>query len=396
MKTIILSALGRFLPLLFLTTSPYLSAQFTLDASTTIPRFGDCLVKQQVVYKSPGDSGTGIIWDFSNLENINGDYELRYIAQDPESDIITGIEHRTMFYYDLSGDTLRALGYENPQTVMTYHNAETVLAFPFPYGRSITDYFNGTGNYCDQLDIHLFGKAVVTADATGQIVLPSGDTLQHVLRVHTSKKMISQSMPTAYRTEYARATSSTILRQDSIDRYLANDSSLIESDTWRWYAEGYRYPVFESIRSIDHGAGKASGVFFSSFYYPPHEQYYELENDPENQEKRNETEQYDKAPGNPENEGDRNEYQDDIIHYTYNIDGTSVVINYLLKADAEVSVSLYDFQGRQLTVVEKVSHNAGTYQERLALDGLPEGEYLLRISVGDKVYGEKILNHSLK
>lgn len=386
------STLRKLLPLL-LAVSSHLSAQHSLDAGSTVPRFGDCLVKQQVVYKSPGISGTDIIWDFSNLENINENYELRYVAQE-ESNIITGIEHRTMFYYDLSGDTLRALGYENPQTLMTYHKAEEMLVFPFPYGRSISSYFDGTGNYCNQLDIHLFGKSIVTADATGQIVLPGGDTLQHVLRVHTFKRMISRTTPTAFQSERINATSS-LLSPDSIEWYLANDTSLIETDTWRWYAEGYRYPVFESIRSIDHEASKASKIFTTSFYYPPLEQYYELENDPENQEKRYAAARKDeKAPTNSDIESDSNDYQDDSIHYNCDIADNCIVINYLLKTDADISVSLYDIQGRQLSARKKTFHTAGTYQENLELDGLPDGEYLLRISVGSKVYGEKLINHT--
>ena len=68
-----------------------------------------------------------------------------------------------------------------------------------------------------------------------------------------------------------------------------------------------------------------------------------------------------------------------------------VSLNYILKTDSDVGIELYDIRGRRYTAVQKTCQSAGSYWEQLPLGGLPAGEYLLRIAVGDKTYGEKIL-----
>ena len=66
-------------------------------------------------------------------------------------------------------------------------------------------------------------------------------------------------------------------------------------------------------------------------------------------------------------------------------------LNYTLKTDSDVSVELYDIQGRRYSAIKKTCQSAGSYREQLPLGELPSAEYLLRIAVGDKIYGEKIL-----
>lgn len=264
-----------------------LFSQYSLERTTHLPRPGDRLGKQETAYKSPGAKGTGIVWDFSELENRNANYELRYTSPHLGSDTIVGIEHRTMYRYQLSGDTLFTPGYENSTTRIGYRIPESLLIFPFPYGRSLTTCFGGKGNYCNRLGIDICGRSTVTADATGLMILPGGDTLRHVLRVHTCKLVFERTGPgPAHAVAGVDTVAGPVCYRDSVNRYLADDSAHFQIDTWRWYAEGYRYPVFESIHSAICKSGKKSTHFSTSFYYPPKEQYYGLSGDPENQERR--------------------------------------------------------------------------------------------------------------
>lgn len=320
------------------TTSVQMFAQYSLERTTHLPRPGDRLGKQEVAYKSPGNKGTGMVWDFSELENKNADYELRYTSPHPGSDTIIGIEHRTMYRYQLSGDTLFTPGYENSTTRIEYLIPESLLVFPFPYGRSLTTNFGGKGNYCNRLGIDICGKSTVTADATGLMILPGGDTLHHVLRVHTCKLVFERM---GSRSAHAVAGLDTIngpaYYRDSVNRYLANDSSYFQIDTWRWYAEGYRYPIFESINSAICKSGKKSTHFSTSFYYPPKEQYYGLDGDPENQKKRDRRETDNRSEAFlTENPGEKNnecKYEDEFIRYACHLDGQEVSLSYTLKAN---------------------------------------------------------------
>lgn len=373
-----------------------LFSQYSLERTTHLPRPGDRLGKQEVSYKSPGAKGTGIVWDFSELENRNANYELRYTSPHPGSDTIIGIEHRTMYRYQLSGDTLFTPGYENSTTRIGYRIPESLLVFPFPYGRSLTTCFGGKGNYCNRLGIDICGRSTVTADATGLMILPGGDTLRHVLRVHTCKLVFERTgSGPAHAVAGVDTVAGPVCYRDSVNRYLADDSVHFQIDTWRWYAEGYRYPVFESIHSAICKSGKKSTHFSTSFYYPPEEQYYGLGGDPENQEKRDRQETNDRPKAslteNPGEKGYGHAYEDELIRYACHSDGREVSLNYILKTDSDVGMELYDIQGRRYTAVQKACQSAGSYREQLPLGGLPAGEYLLRIAVGDKTYGEKIL-----
>ncbi|MDR0863661.1 MAG: T9SS type A sorting domain-containing protein, partial [Candidatus Symbiothrix sp.] len=91
----------------------------------------------------------------------------------------------------------------------------------------------------------------IEADAYGKMLLPSKDTLNQVLRVKTVQ---------------------TILENDSLKEG-GNQSAKMRIVTCRWYSRGYRYPVFETIRSINL-QDSVKEVFNTAFFYPPQEQYY--------------------------------------------------------------------------------------------------------------------------
>lgn len=380
--------------LLFILIPSALVGQNILSVSCHQPRPGDQLQKQQVVYKSPGEMGVHQLWDFSQMESVDEDYKLKYISINAGTDTVAGVEHRTMYYYYLRSDSLFLSGYENPTTLVRYRKPETLLVFPFPYGRTFTDYFEGLGNYCDRLGIHIQGKSVVTADALGMMILPEGDTLRQVLRVHTRKSIIEKSVSTTSLAYLRVDTLPFVLHRDSIDYHLSNDSVHWELNIWRWYAEGYRYPVFESVHSTVCKSSKEYTNFSTSFYYPPHEQYYGLDGDSENQEMRDRIEEeMEEFPKDNLSVKEKNGADDEAIHYTYSMNEQGILLSYLLRIPSDVAVGLYDLQGRQLSATEKTFQNEGSYQKQLILKDFSIGEYLLRISVGDKVYGEKILKY---
>lgn len=93
-----------------------------------MPRSGDRLIKHVVTTCEPGNTGSEQIWNFSNLKLKNASYQLEYTMQG--SDSIVAIEHRTMYYHSISGDSLFCLGYENPTTLITYQKPELLLTFP--------------------------------------------------------------------------------------------------------------------------------------------------------------------------------------------------------------------------------------------------------------------------
>lgn len=371
--------------------SPFLQAQ-SLTFDCNHPRSGDYILKRMVTACEPGESGVQRAWDFSRLELQDANYELKYMLQ--STDTVIGIEHRTIYYYRTSGDSLFCLGYENPMTSITYQKPELLLAFPIFQGRIITDYFDGKGNYCEKLNIRLRGKSTVTADASGILVLPGGDTLYKVLRTYTHKRIHQRMTSKMFLQDFLKMdTIPFTLNRDSIEYLLANDSIYLEMKTWRWYANGYRYPVFETVKNTVFKFNIAHEHFTTSFVYLPDEQYYELSYDTDNQERRDivDREQKEYKWKNTDKNG-KNDKDDKDFNYNFKInhDGDLRIDYELKQTDKEVTFILFDLQGRQLSKKHHTNQFIGHYNEIISMDRYFQGEYLLRIIVGEKVYREKL------
>ena len=252
-----------------------LSAQVRLESRLNMFRAGDEIVKQQVQYKDPGRAGENVLWDFSKLNIVNNEYVLMY---DTIGGFITGKEHNTWYYYSISGDSLLCHGYENSTTMVKNECPELLLRFPVNYGDSTFSYYSGNGRYCDRLKISAMGTISSKVDACGTMILPDGDTLKNVLRVHTVKK-ISENLESVFL--YREKTPEAFISTDSVNYRLATDTLLLELDTYRWYMAGYRYPVFETVKSISNNYGRARDFFSTAFFYPIKDHSY-LDNDPEN------------------------------------------------------------------------------------------------------------------
>lgn len=375
--------------LLFLAKMSSLTAQDVLNKEYNMFRGEDVITKQQVKYKHPGRAGANVLWDFSKQEAVNEKYELSYEQSEGDS-VVTGCEHNTLYHYQLRNDSLYSLGYENPTTLINNQKPELLLTFPFSYQKRIEGYFYGTGNYCFSLDLTSYGKTVTWGDAYGMIILPNGDTLQHVLRVRSLKKIAEKMIPYVQRDSVIRP----VVYIDSIDYHLNNDSVYMQVETYRWYADGYRYPIFETVESITCKNQKPLKHFNTAFFYSPDKHNY-LNNDPKNLARLEEIEKENKkgkdsSGGNDNSSG--NNPNKEVINYNVYIEkgSNSISIEYNLNRQADVAISLYDMQGRLLVNYPKTKQPEGFYQEAIALDGFQLGEYLLRIVVNDKVYGEKI------
>lgn len=191
-----------------------------------------------------------------------------------------------------------------------------------------------------------------------------------------------------------------VISTDSIDYNLKNDSVYMQVETYRWYADGYRYPIFETVESITYKNNKPLKHFDTAFLYAPEKHSY-LNDDTKNLARLDEVEKTDKeardkpsggSNNNNSNYPHGNNPDNGPINYNAYIENGSneISIEYNLNQAAEVTIALYDVQGRLLVSYPKTTHSTGFYQEAIALDGFQLGEYLLRIVVNDKVYGEKI------
>ena len=197
----------------------------------------DSIVKQQVSYTDPGAAGRNVKWDFSSLQPLTDSYILTYKG---EIDSLCGHEHRTRYYYRQSETGVWCTGFENSNSYMSYKDSVLELPFPISYGDTVTARFSGTGEHGYGLPLTAEGVVRVSVDATGVLTLP--ETRLEAVRVR-------------HETEYTED---------------GDDNGVFTKTSHRWYAKGYRYPVFESVKTVYSTVeGQDSTVFSASFLYSP-------------------------------------------------------------------------------------------------------------------------------
>ena len=71
--------------------------------------------------------------------------------------------------------------------------------------------------------------------------------------------------------------------------------------------------------------------------------------------------------------------------------GNSIILEYSLNKEADISIMLFDMQSRQLSNEHRGKQPEGFYQANIPLYGFQPGEYTLRIVVDNKIFGVKII-----
>lgn len=375
---------------------PWINAQTTLEKETHLFRPGDYLIKQQVEFTDLSTPGEELTWDLSKIKTAGEPHKVSYLLY--ADSIILSQEYRTLYKYILKEDTLFSTGMENQLTLINYPSQpELHLIYPVNYGNTREAFYYGTGDYCKQLDLILKGKSTYHADAWGTIYLPEGDTIQNVLRIHHTKIQVEEQYP-----HYSFSILDSISSEQQIATSLATDTLLTKTDTYRWYAPGYRYPVFETVHQQAIYKAKPATIATTAFYYPPHEQYYGLEHDVENFAVRERMEmEKEKGEGSKKSRGRNNDETTGIEDlytqqgFTYCIETAkemeSVRVSYELYQQEEVEILLTDMQGRTLERMPKRLYSNGSYSYTFSLLDYPRGEYLIRINAAAKGYTEKIM-----
>jgi hypothetical protein len=347
------------LVLIILLALPFnnLLAQHRLSFDRNAYRAADQMIKQQVEFIDPGNSGKGVVWRFNMLQPINENYPLHYFIPDStKMNILCGQEHNTRYYFRQQSDSLWALGFENLTTIMKYQKPELKLKFPLCYGDTLFSRFEGVGQYGQQLNLSVKGYTRVHVDAVGDLDLPCFETIKNALRVHTQR----------HYTETGK------------------DSMEMDIDTYAWYAKGIRYPVFESIKTCisrrylkTNENTQDTTVFTTSFYYPPEKQISEIQTDPI-----------------PENNMDEVMGAASVFteaKYTPNPVETNLYLSYKLTRPAQVWFTLHNNVGLPLLSSVKQNLSEGNNSEILNMSGLRTGIYTLYVHVDDMVLQKNVI-----
>ena len=354
-----------------------------LRSDLNLPRAGDELYKLQVEYKDPGRSGENVLWDFSRLGNRSDEYELIY---DTINNVLTGIEHRTLYSYGFSGDSLLLQGYENATVRMVHLQPELVRKFPVSYNDSTLTYFHSRGSYGDRLQVDILGTLATHADSYGTMILPDMDTLTNVMRIKTVKRMVEDLKPLSFLILQNNAVSPVmeIVSPDSINYRLSTESLVMETETCQWYAQGYRYPIFETLRSRNIINGAPEEFFATAFFYPPQDHYY-LETDEENRQIV-ETKNKGKNSYNPLVETTFNTYPNPASNL--------LNVEIFIPVEAKIKIQVRSVANKSVYINEnKGKFQSGSHHFYFDVSRLPFGYYLLNIWVDNYMLSETVLKN---
>lgn len=357
-----------------------ISAICQLNLQYNAIRIGDVIIKQQVEFQDPGDSGIDKLWNFRKLKVLNDSYELSYSAPRLLNDsiyvmgydtiakqlvkngeLIVGTEHNTMYYYQIKNDTLYLLGHEKPTVKFKYVSPLVMMTYPANYGQtSEMEPYSAYGLYSGTEPILIKGKMNMSIDAFGKMILPTGDTINPVLRVKSEK---------------------TIEMEDGTNNFIL--------ETYSWYTKGYRYPLFECIRNINR-ADNSEG-FSTAFFYPPQEHYY-MENDPANQALLDELWAIEHRQQAVNKKETANKAEIILLHKVYpNPVSDQLTVEYTLEERSDVQILLVASNGIVVRNIQKRKLPEGFSTETIYCSDLMPGAYHLKLVAGNQAINQTVV-----
>lgn len=359
-------------------------AQVTVNRECNLFRAGDVTLKKQIKYENLGRNGKSVLWDLGNIEVLNDKYRVSFKEQEAFPSRMTEIQHGTRYYYDVRNDSVLQIGFENNTTLMNYDYPEITVKYPMQYGDSISGIFHGRGLYCDKAAIRMFGTYKTSTDAFGTLILPDGDTLRNVLRVHTERIMSNLYYPVD---SLENITFGRCFSADSINKYLDCGLNVYKTDIYRWYAPACRYPVVETVKTV--GEGMGNPVIVTAFYYSPSDQEF-LTFDENN----NKVKQKMLYCGNGDCYGDKTRPNNLDYNIFINRDETEIRLEYISQKESKVLLSLYTISGMCIFNKEVMGNSYdGISIEKINIGSLKPGVVILDICVDNRHYCEKIIKH---
>lgn len=312
------------------------------------------------------------VWSLEGMKADKKRFKSEYYER---NDTMIGRELSCRMIYNQTKEYIKVIGTQDYLSRISYDMPEEWLRFPMKQGDSICGYFNGTGLYCDRLFMRRFGAYMTKADSVGKLILPKGDTLHGVMRLHTERYVSA-----VYADKDTLRKAVPTFTVDSIVKHMAADSLMVREDLYRWYAAGYRYPILEAkVTTL-----KDKPIEQLLFYCLPEEQELLASNDVnkdirEAVARSGENQKEDSAK--TRNEGD--------FRYKITQDENGVTIDYLSDGHEKIVALLASNQGYVYKRLEK-SGKTGSGKIDISTNGLRRGQYVVYLNIDGQSYAEKV------
>ncbi len=347
-------------------------------------RDGDILTRYPLSYADTVVGGEGCLWDLHEIgSGTPGKYEVKLIDDSLQRYRI--VDRRTAMYYDCHSDTLFVSGHENSQWRLLFDQCEPWLPDSLWYGCGLSGPVHGRGIYCDRLRYAVRGNYHMSVDAVGTLILPEGDTLRNVERLHTERLFFHNYYP-------IDSISGDISYEEFA--HAATEGNVLRHDTRRWYAPGYRYPILE-VQTLTSLQGGES--LMQQACYTPLSEIESLPSDPDNSVLR-ELLHLKNAYGSVNSRGDAAQEGGDMpgggddIRYSFsqNRDWLNVSVRYSVDKATDVEFILADVVGFVYSSDSRHCEPGEEYEITISYTSLPgNGPYALYICTDSNRYSEK-------
>ena len=333
---------------------------------------GDSLVQRKMNLKEFDVQGKDRTWSLKGIKADKKEYRSRFLENEGT---VIGMEPCSRMTYEQTKDDLKVTATEDNLTRISYDMPEEWLHFPMKQGDSISGYFHGIGLYCGELFMRRFGTYQTKADSTGKLILPNGETLNGIMRLHTER-----SISAVYANKDTLRKEVPTYTVDSIIKRMATDTLMLHEDHYRWYAAGYRYPIVEAkVITL-----KDKPIEELLFYCLPEEQE-RLASNEVNKAVR-------EAVARAEEEslaGDEAKTRGvDGFSYEISQNDYSVTVRYQADHYEKITALLTNNQGIVYQRLEKTGL-AGSGQIEFNTSGLRRGQYIIYLNVDGMGYAEK-------
>lgn len=314
---------------------------------------GDTLEKRQMAFEEFDLQGKNHVWNLKDVKLYKKKLQSKYRER---HDSIVGRELCNRVLYQQTKEDVSITGVEDKLMRISYETPEVYLRFPMKQRDSISGFFEGKGTYCEQIPVRRSGIYTTKADSIGKIVLPKGDTLYSVIRLHTERTV------------------------DLVFGEKGDERMKMKEEVYRWYADGYRYPILEAMI-----AKRDDKTIEKLLFYCIPEAQEQLASNDVNRETRESVAQRGDASSEDVQKSRSNE------QFTYEISthDNGITIKYNNNGDAKIFILLAGSQGYIYKRQEIVS-SEGMGTVDMSTNGLRRGQYVVYLNINGKSYAEKV------
>lgn len=295
-----------------------------------------------------GPAGPHRTWDFSGLQPtgdltshmLNVNQVEGAVQAIPEANTIIE-EFGNNFCFKVEKNIIKDYGVISCGNTVTHYDEPSVkMVFPFSYQSSYQGNFSGTTGNGKGYTAAIHGTYRLEGDAFGTLILPGGVEVRNVLRHKT------------------------------IITHTSGDCSYA-TITYRWYCSSIRYPLLTIIRQEGPNGTKT----IRTAYY-----------------------------GNLEEIRQKQQTEEDMLKSTVDVGNLKLYISpnpyknefdvkYTLPVDAEVIISLYDINAKEVATITLGRQESGNYSYTIEADkyNVSPGLYYLKLKAGIMAQTVKII-----